>query len=335
MNEDQIEHKLRNAPQPPPPSGLREKLEQQIELPSTPTPSSPSSLPYRDWRGRVIPWAALLVAAMIIGVQSHNVAQLRRDNETLRGVSSADPSARGAAQDADRIPLLLVEIERLRRQNVELHQLRGEVSRLREQVLQIDPLQSQIQQLHAALAAAHTSRPAPTPPQPQLPQNTEEELSIRCINHLKNIGLAARIYESDHDDTFPPDFLSISNELSTPQILICPSDSQRVPADSWNHFIAPVHATYEFLNPGGSSAEPTVVLARCPIHGHLALSDGSVHNPHNLPPGANLQVRNGKQELILPAVAPTDPAYYERIMMERYGIVPGQLTAPPADSPYE
>lgn len=78
---------------------------------------------------------------------------------------------------------------------------------------------------------------------------------ISCVNNLKQIGLAYRIWEGDHGDKYPMDvsmtnggtmeiftngspfqnlaFLNyqvMSNELSTPKILICPADE--------NHFIA-------------------------------------------------------------------------------------------------
>ena len=70
---------------------------------------------------------------------------------------------------------------------------------------------------------------------------------VVCINNLKQIGLAARIYANDHDDKFPwevpatnggtihlansPEvfrhFLAMSNELTTPKILFCPADTKR------------------------------------------------------------------------------------------------------------
>lgn len=71
---------------------------------------------------------------------------------------------------------------------------------------------------------------------------------IRCINNLKNVGLAARIFATDHDGLYPwqvstneggtkellaapwrvaPHFQPLSNELSTPRILLCPEDQQR------------------------------------------------------------------------------------------------------------
>jgi hypothetical protein len=75
---------------------------------------------------------------------------------------------------------------------------------------------------------------------------------ISCVNNLKQIGLAARLYSNDHDDRFPwlvstnlnptntsgsreftnslqifRHFLAMSNELNTPKILTCPSDGKR------------------------------------------------------------------------------------------------------------
>src|SRR5262245_60420697 len=68
---------------------------------------------------------------------------------------------------------------------------------------------------------------------------------IKCINNLKNIGLAVRFYATDNNDLLPGAyFLSnktdlvtidadtaayfrmISNELSTPRIIACPADKR-------------------------------------------------------------------------------------------------------------
>jgi hypothetical protein len=70
---------------------------------------------------------------------------------------------------------------------------------------------------------------------------------IQCVNNLKQIGLAFRIWEGDNKDTFPMfvsetnggameyttgpnawrQLLVMSNELSTPRLLICPAESDR------------------------------------------------------------------------------------------------------------
>lgn len=74
---------------------------------------------------------------------------------------------------------------------------------------------------------------------------------LQCINNLKNIGLANRIFATDCAGTFPwglstnvggsaefrestqdlwRHFSALSNELSTPKLLWCPTDLERNPA---------------------------------------------------------------------------------------------------------
>ena len=77
---------------------------------------------------------------------------------------------------------------------------------------------------------------------------------INCVNNLKEVGLSFRVWEGDNNDNYPMNvstksggamelvcstanagykgsfvaaFCVMSNELSTPKILICPSDSGR------------------------------------------------------------------------------------------------------------
>lgn len=71
---------------------------------------------------------------------------------------------------------------------------------------------------------------------------------IQCVNNLKQDGLAFRIWEGDHGDRYPMavpgtnggsmDFLTglsafrtfqvMSNELSTPKVLLCPKELENV-----------------------------------------------------------------------------------------------------------
>lgn len=66
---------------------------------------------------------------------------------------------------------------------------------------------------------------------------------INCINNLKQIGIAFRLFATDHNDRFPqrlstneggtlefdsfvtPHFRVLSNEIATPKLLVCRSDS--------------------------------------------------------------------------------------------------------------
>ena len=73
--------------------------------------------------------------------------------------------------------------------------------------------------------------------------------AIRCLNNLKNIGLAFRIYATDHQDRFPlasvftngavdearvrpchQYYRALSNYLSYPRLLICPGSEKKAAA---------------------------------------------------------------------------------------------------------
>src|ERR1043165_8331062 len=82
----------------------------------------------------------------------------------------------------------------------------------------------------------------------------EKARRIKCINNLKNVGLAFRIYANDNSGRFPwqiPDEKSeirinystdptiyirtITNELSIPKIVTCPAD-KRTDTTNWAQF---------------------------------------------------------------------------------------------------
>ena len=71
---------------------------------------------------------------------------------------------------------------------------------------------------------------------------------IACVSNLKNIGLSIRIFATDNSELFPARLMvsngveltsidllevyrSLSNELSTPKVLHCWSDTKREPKD--------------------------------------------------------------------------------------------------------
>ncbi len=83
---------------------------------------------------------------------------------------------------------------------------------------------------------------------------------ISCVNNLKQIGLAFRIFSNDHADKFPwatlpaeggsqgggsiiTNFLVCSNELSTPKILVCNSDAGKIKQSDWVNFANQGNAT--------------------------------------------------------------------------------------------
>ena len=65
----------------------------------------------------------------------------------------------------------------------------------------------------------------------------EKALATGCINNLKQIVLAARIWANEHKTTLLPlDWLAMKNELPTPKTLTCPGDTRRTKAASWDQF---------------------------------------------------------------------------------------------------
>jgi hypothetical protein len=100
--------------------------------------------------------------------------------------------------------------------------------------------------------------------------------SIMCVNNLKQIGLAVRIYASDHGDKFPNGFGQLTNELQDARVLVCPADPNRVGAPGRE--AGNPASSYEWvLQPGtADDNNPQKVIARCPIHNSTVMSDGSV-----------------------------------------------------------
>jgi type II secretory pathway pseudopilin PulG len=90
---------------------------------------------------------------------------------------------------------------------------------------------------------------------PALAQDAQDSPRKRCVNNLRQCGLAFRVWEGDNNDKFPMavstglggtkefvkdgnafrHFQVVSNELNTPKILICPSDT-RTAAGSFADF---------------------------------------------------------------------------------------------------
>ena len=92
---------------------------------------------------------------------------------------------------------------------------------------------------------------------PALAKAKAKAQRIKCVNNLKNVGLAFRIFATDNSDKFPMalsmseggsselavvngaalsnyyHFVVLSNELSTPKIILCPSDTDGTEATNF------------------------------------------------------------------------------------------------------
>jgi hypothetical protein len=112
---------------------------------------------------------------------------------------------------------------------------------------------------------------------PALAKAKSKAQSVQCVNNMKQVGLAARIWSNEHTNTFPPDLVTMSNELGSPRLLICPDDKSKSPAANWAQFDPSQNASYEFLTPGAKEGDVyNQVSFRCPIHGNEGMGDGSV-----------------------------------------------------------
>jgi type II secretory pathway pseudopilin PulG len=103
---------------------------------------------------------------------------------------------------------------------------------------------------------------------------------ISCINNLKQIGLALRMWSNDHHDEFPwqvsrtnggtlefvgsgavyPHFAAISNELVSPKPLACSTDTARSKTADWNALTSHLHLSY-FAGLDANEGRPQSLLS--------------------------------------------------------------------------
>ena len=102
---------------------------------------------------------------------------------------------------------------------------------------------------------------------------------INCVSNLKQVGLAARMWANDNGEKFPwqvststngtmelvnglsvsPHFLVMSNELNSPRILACNTDTKRSKAMLFSQF-DDTHLSY-FVGLDSNEANPQSILA--------------------------------------------------------------------------
>jgi len=327
--EHQIEQLLRGAPRPTPPSDLEAKLMAQIQLPPPGRDNSTSQNALaprihwlRRWWPALAPAALSAAFAVVVSVQVTEIQSLKKNIEALSQTAGVSPAANqtdpnrqlSVAPTTQSRPTQEQEIERLKQL---VNKLRSEIGTLEQMRVENDKLRSQIASATGGLTAEETAA---------LEQARDKAQSIQCVNNLKQLGLAVRLWAGDNGEKFPTDLLQMTNEMTTPKILHCPADTTRTEASNFAVFTA-ANCSYDYLAPGASEIDPYRVLWRCPIHGHIGLCDGSVQGEAAKKQSNLLVQREGKLYFQQPATMEIDPKSREAFE-RRYGLKP----AIPADS---
>lgn len=101
---------------------------------------------------------------------------------------------------------------------------------------------------------------------PAIAVSKQKSSRIGCINNVKQIAITFRIWEGDNGDKYPMQFAvtnsdmmkligegnayvlwqSMSNELSTPKVLLCPEDTNHIAATDFGIGFSDANISYFF-----------------------------------------------------------------------------------------
>jgi Ni/Co efflux regulator RcnB len=152
--------------------------------------------------------ATIAVAAVAtpITIQQQKLSRLRAENQTLH---QAADQAVGLQAENERLSKQKVdadELARLRAEQPELMRLRAEVARLRQQTAQ----QQAMLATRPPVVVAPVANPPSVATEDQLKQ---QATNAAIVNAMKQLGLAARIFAQDNNDTMPTNFDQMKAEL--------------------------------------------------------------------------------------------------------------------------
>ena len=237
-----------------------------------------------------MPATASLVCCVVLAFQQMEIRELRESNAALLQKQAEAELATVISSSTHDFTKTSAELAA--KEAEEIARLKNRVTQLHAEIASLEQVQKGNDELRAKLNASPTLNQEELD---ALAKAKERAMSISCVNNLKQFGLAVRIWEVENNNVNPPDILSMSNQLNTPKILVCRADTNRVAAKSWEVFSS-ANCSYEYLTPSATNTdlEPTRVLSRCPLHGHIGMCDGSVQSDIAKKHPEQLKERDGK-----------------------------------------
>jgi hypothetical protein len=113
------------------------------------------------------------------------------------------------------------------------------------------------------------------------PGEKEKILSVWCFDNLRQIDAAAYYWAETEGHQFPDDLLALKQNNHwqiSPRYLTCPADTSKKEVRTWAQ-AQKGNVSYVLVTPGAAftrdpaSAQPWY---KCPIHGHIILTDATV-----------------------------------------------------------
>lgn len=262
MNKQNIEHQLRHMPAMQPPKDLLPALIRDVTLPRVGTAEGARHANGRAvWTRRWLPaigFAAWFLGCIVVfGYQASRINQLTRQQASANERAAAGlPHSSGLASTTPP-----TQPEATMETSDELLRLRAEIEQLRKDVSELGALRDENTRLRAELKAQVP--PAVRPEQDFFAVQQEKASRIQCINHLKQLALAAQMEARDlNAGVLTRQLSSLTPYLKDATRYLYCSDGK---------------TPYQLLSPGVSMSDPRVVFVRCPVHNNVALVDGSAH----------------------------------------------------------
>jgi hypothetical protein len=338
-----LESILRQAPIPPPPAGMKNRLLAGHPHSTLANDAGPWRSWWRQWWPALVAASITLICLGVLAKQQLDIQQLRQALKQLQSPPSEIPGQAPPQEDSsvsdNAGAAAAAAAAAASGGQEEVNRLRAAVQELAPEVAALEGLHQTNEKLRQQLA----TQAAATEEFKEIAQARDKARSIQCINNMKQLGLAARIWANDHDDVLPPSVLAMTQGGymgNSPKILVCPADTGRQPAADPASINA-AQVSYEYLAASASDSEVQRVMFRCPWHGHVTLCDGSVQagvakdQPGLLVNRGGVLYLERAPEAGSAKASGRAPARNETMspeMRQRYGLPPAQESTPQSPS---